>query len=94
MNLNLSDLKVHVLQANEEIVRLRRRTELLEVENSAYDRILSALEAHRPRERTMGASEDVVPKLAKDYAALDKLIESGMKVVKPIPSQADARYDG
>jgi hypothetical protein len=50
---------VHTLRTcAEEIRKLRQDNQILFVENRAYDRLLSALENHRPSGRTEGMCED------------------------------------
>ena len=63
---------IHTLrQSAEEIQRLRNRMNILQIENNAYDRVLSALENHRPRETRVLEGEDFAWRASKLAEQLD-----------------------
>lgn len=74
--MDLREIRNLVNEASHEIKDLRKDNEKMAIELGAYNRLFSALEAHRPIERSVGMSEDVVFKLNRAEEKLNKELDA------------------
>lgn len=73
--MNIVEIKNLINEASHEIKDLRKDNEKKAIELGAYNRILSALEAHRPIERYLEETVDVTWKLDRAESLIEKEIE-------------------
>lgn len=73
--MNKRDLLMGFQQCRQEIEALRSENRILNAENRAFNRLLSALEAHTPRNTSTTFSEDILWKIRNTETFLEKEIK-------------------
>lgn len=72
--MNDRDLLMGFRKCKDEILSLRRQNELMGARLDMADKILNAVNSHRPIERSVGHSEDIVWQIRKTEEFLEKEI--------------------
>jgi hypothetical protein len=85
-DMNDRDLLQGFRRCKDEILTLRKQNELMRVQLDMADRILNAVNSHKPQDRSVGMSEDIVWQIRKTEEFLEKEIAAqDAKNNAPVP---------
>lgn len=82
--MNTHDLLQGFQKCKEEIVTLRRANELLTAQLSMADRILTAVNSHRPAQPSGGMSEDIIWQIGQTEKFLQSEIDKKTKAAQQV----------
>jgi hypothetical protein len=74
--MNDRDLLQGFRRCKDEILTLRRQNELMGARLDMADRILNAVNSHKPQDRSVGMSEDIIWNISRTEAFLEREIAS------------------